>query len=506
MKNKVFILLGLFVILASLGFSQVFTENFDGLTFPPSDWTYSGVQRVNSTVTLPYSPPYCIEFDASADYLVTPLLANPVSIQFYHKKGTGNYRFYVQWSTNATGPWTDFLLTDFVPPLASNAWPIWAANTWDGSSSNSPTVVNLSNYDNIYIRWIPQATPPPAKIFYLDNVTVTVEEPCLPPTIQASNVIFPTIGIYSLGIQWTRGNGDYCVAFLHQGPGTPSNPIDGTVYTPSTDWGLPGTQLGTSGYYCIYRGAGNAVTVTNLLPLTNYWVVVFEFNCDGVAAHFLYPGAEGNATTLDPNVPVELSSFTASVNQQYFVALNWTTASETEAVGYNVLRYESNDMTDAYRVNPTMIPATNTSSETHYSFTDKEAALGTWYYWLESKNLSGVSDFFGPISIVITDGTGSPITPDLTNLSRLFPNPFNPGGTYLTGTYQLAKTENILVAVYNIKGEKVRTIANGAKHAGSYPISWNGFNDNGKMCPTGVYYLILKTDDSITTRKIVMIK
>jgi len=503
--------MGLFVLFTSFVFALPFTEGFDGATFPPTGWTAGTVTRVNNTVTLPHSVPYCVEFDASVDYLITPLLVAPDTISFFHKKGTGNYRFYVQYQVedatpgvNTSGPWTDFPLTDFIPPLASNAYPIWAANGW--TNTNSPITIDIGAYSNIYIRWIPQAVPPPAKIFYLDSVTYTDVEPCVAPTIQASNITFPYIGFYDMTINWTRGNGDYCVAFLHEGPGTPSNPIDGTVYTPSTDWNMPGTQLGTSGYYCIYRGIGNSVTVTNLVEVTNYWVVVFEFNCDGVAAHFLYPGAEGNATTGDPNVPVELSSFSAILNQQYFVELHWTTQSETDVIGFNVYRWETNDNTQYQRVNAHTIPATNTALGSEYAFIDKEATPGTWYYWLEVKNLNGVSDFFGPISVTISDGTGSSTTPDLTSLSRIYPNPFNPGGSYLTGTYQLSKAENVLVAVYNIKGEKVRTISSGTKNAGSYPISWNGFNDRGNMCPTGVYYLILKTGDYITTRKIVMIK
>ena len=508
MKNKGFILIGLFVLFASLSFAQLYTENFDGLFFPPTGWTPIGVVRVNDTVTIPHSYPYCVEFDASADQLITPLMENPASIEYWHKKGTGNYRYYIQYQMedgvpgpDPNGTWTDFLLTDFVPPLAANAYPIWAANAWTGG--NSPITINLSNYNNIYLRWIPQSTPPPAKIFYLDSVSIYLEEDeCEPPTIQATNVTFPYIGINSLGIQWTRGNGDYCVAFLHEGPGVPDDPIDGTVYDPSTDWTMPGTQLGTSGYYCIYRGTGNSVTVNNLLPLTSYYVVVFEFNCDGVEARYLYPGAQN----LAPTVPIELSSFTAWVDQQYFVELHWTTQSESDVDGYMVYRNHSNDFGNAYFVNPRLIPASNSSVETNYTFVDKEATPGTWYYWLEVKNLNGISDFFGPISVTITDATGSTVTPGHTSLSTIFPNPFNPGGTYLTGTYSLNKADNVLLAIYNIKGEKVRTIASGNKNAGSYPISWNGFNDNDKMCPTGVYYLVLKTGDSITTRKIVMIK
>jgi len=484
MKNRIFLLLVFLFVLSTAIYAQ-FTENFDGVVYPPTGWVVNGVTRIS---TAPQSPPYCLEFDASTDYIVTPLLVNPNVLSYYHKKGTGNYQFYIQYSSSQSGPWTDL-----------PGYPVFAGLGWTQKTED------LSTFSNIYLRWIPQATPPPSKIFFLDGVSVTPGA-ILPPTVPSTAVTFPNLGVHSLDISWTRGDGTYCVAFLHQGPGVPTFPVDGTDYLPSTDWNLKGTQLDASGYYCIYNGAGNSVTVTNLLAITNYWVVVYEYNGSGPTSVYLMNGAQGNATTLDTTVPVELSSFNAYLTQQYFVELKWTTQSETDAQGYMVYRNNTTNLAQAYQVNPYLIPATNTSNATDYVFTDMEATPGTWYYWLESKNISGISDYYGPISITITDGTNSTVVPDITSLMRVYPNPFNPDRSGLSGSFELAKAENIQLAIYNIRGQKVRTLSSGVRNAGTFPISWNGQDDNGNNCKAGMYFIMMNTSSYSTSKKIVLIR
>jgi hypothetical protein len=483
MRNKLFLVFLLFIF-TTLVYAQ-FTENFDGAVFPPADWVANGVTRVS---TAPQSAPYCIEFDATSDALITPLLVNPGIMSYYHKKGTGNYQFYLQYSSSQSGPWTT------VP-----GYPIFAGNGWTQKTED------LSAYSYIYLRWIPQTSPPGAKIFFVDTIGVTPGAP-VPPSEPPIEVTFPYVGVYQMNISWTRGDGEYCVAFLHQGPGMPLPPVDGTDYIPSTDWNLPGTQLGASGYYCIYNGTGNSVTVSNLLPVTNYWVVVYEYNGYGLTSIYLITGAEGNATTLDPTVPVTLSSFTAQLTHQRFVDIRWTTQSETDAMGFNIFRNHTATLSSSYLVNPYMIPATNTSVETNYNFLDEEATPGTWFYWLENKNINGVTDYYGPISITITDGTNSTVVPEVTSLIKLFPNPFNPEILSLSGRYELSKAENVNVAIYNLRGQKVKTLASGVRNAGAYPFTWDGRDDKGDACSTGIYYLMMTSSGYSTSRKFMLIR
>ncbi|HPT71528.1 MAG TPA: FlgD immunoglobulin-like domain containing protein [Candidatus Cloacimonadota bacterium] len=89
---------------------------------------------------------------------------------------------------------------------------------------------------------------------------------------------------------------------------------------------------------------------------------------------------------------------------------------------------------------------------------------------------------------------------------KAFPNPFNPNITQMSGTYGLSKGQNVEVAVYNIKGQKVQTIETGYKSPGTYPISWNGKDDKGRTFASGIYFLNLRTGNYSTSEKIVIIK
>jgi hypothetical protein len=120
--------------------------------------------------------------------------------------------------------------------------------------------------------------------------------PIIAPTVQASALTFSAVHNYDMTIGWTKGNGESRAVFVKEGTGAISNPVNQTTYTASTDWATKGTQLATSGYYCVYNGTGNSVTVTNLTRNTEYSVQVIEYN--GGA------GAEIYCTTTGTNNPL----------------------------------------------------------------------------------------------------------------------------------------------------------------------------------------------------------
>ncbi|MDZ4121099.1 MAG: hypothetical protein U1C33_01665, partial [Candidatus Cloacimonadaceae bacterium] len=129
---------------------------------------------------------------------------------------------------------------------------------------------------------------------------------------------------------------------------------------------------------------------------------------------------------LDPTLPVELSSFAATLTAQNFVALSWTSESETEMLGYRVYRSEMNDVNSSIMITPTMIPATNTSTTVTYKHEDHEVAFNTTYwYWLESVDY-GTSHMHGPVSVTVT-GNVVPELPVSTVMGNVYPNPFRMG-------------------------------------------------------------------------------
>jgi hypothetical protein len=213
----------------------------------------------------------------------------------------------------------------------------------------------------------------------------------------------------------------------------------------------------------------------------------------------------GNTDLGDQTLPVELSSFTAVVVGTNSIRLDWTAQSETNLCGYYVYRNIADDMNSAIRIQA-LIPAENSSTQTSYSFTDGEAETGkTWYYWLQSVDMSGESEFHGPVSIYLDEdnGTGTPYIPIITSLQKVYPNPFNPNTTIVFG---MAAAGHVKLDIYNLKGEKVKSLKNEAVSAGTYRILWDGRADNGSACSTGVYYLKMSSGTYSKTHKLILMK
>jgi len=115
-------------------------------------------------------------------------------------------------------------------------------------------------------------------------------------SIQASNISFSNIQSNQLTFNWADGNGEKRAVFILQDNIGNASPVINTTYTANTVFGS-GTQIGTSGWYCVFNGTthSSGVTVTNLLPDSNYRVIVCEFN--GNPGNEIY---KSSITTCNP--------------------------------------------------------------------------------------------------------------------------------------------------------------------------------------------------------------
>ena len=100
------------------------------------------------------------------------------------------------------------------------------------------------------------------------------------------------------------------------------------------------------------------------------------------------------------------------------------------------------------------------------------------------------------------------ILPDKYRLLQNYPNPFNPD-TWIP--YQLPEDSDVLIKIYNVRGELVRTLALGVQPAGNYvqpkkAAYWDGMNDAGEQVASAVYFYTLQAGNFTTTRKMVILK
>lgn len=209
--------------------------------------------------------------------------------------------------------------------------------------------------------------------------------------------------------------------------------------------------------------------------------------------------------TRSETLPVTLSSFTAICTESNIVNIEWTTQSESNMIGYYIFRSVNNEVNTSVRVS-TLFAAGNQTETAHYLFTDQETENDQiYYYWLQSCDLDGSSQYFGPLQIKTGFGHNpqTPLIPLTTRLNAAYPNPFNPSTSI---SYDLAENSRVIMEVFNIKGQKIKTLLNQDVNSGRYSILWNGKDDYNKSVASGVYFCRMQAGKYHQQKKLMLIK
>jgi len=105
--------------------------------------------------------------------------------------------------------------------------------------------------------------------------------------------------------------------------------------------------------------------------------------------------------------------------------------------------------------------------------------------------------------VVLDQGAIENIIPPTFSLNQNYPNPFNPSTTI---SYQIPQTGSIRIDIFNIKGQKIRTLINELKHPGKHSVVWNGTDQSGRQVASGIYYYRIVTDHNSSTKKMLLLK
>lgn len=250
----------------------------------------------------------------------------------------------------------------------------------------------------------------------------------------------------------------------------------------------------------IFEQAGNINYDVTLLSSKYYYIEIIGTSGVATRTYTMVITNNGDAT-----LPVELSSFTAVMAASDMVTLNWVSESESNMIGYNVYRNTRDQLETAIRINPTTVTAMNTSNQTTYSYTDDYVAPGEYWYWLESAEMTGENEFHGPVVIKV-GGENIIVAPGYEFKHRLvgaYPNPFNPSTSI---QYEVAAATNVEIAIFNVKGQKVRTFNQAHNNKGTYSVNWNGLDESGKAVNSGVYFYTMTAENSSQTKKMLLMK
>ena len=88
-------------------------------------------------------------------------------------------------------------------------------------------------------------------------------------------------------------------------------------------------------------------------------------------------------------------------------------------------------------------------------------------------------------------------------LNQNYPNPFN-NETLIN--YQIPYRCNVTISVYNTLGQNIRTLLQDNLSKGFHQIKWDGKDYFGNTAPSGIYYLLLKSDKTLLNRKMLFIQ
>ncbi|MGB5893636.1 MAG: T9SS type A sorting domain-containing protein, partial [Ignavibacteriaceae bacterium] len=106
------------------------------------------------------------------------------------------------------------------------------------------------------------------------------------------------------------------------------------------------------------------------------------------------------------------------------------------------------------------------------------------------------------ITTTVDEQLNNPI-PDQNELFQNYPNPFNSNTIIF---YQVKDATPVNLEVYDILGNKIRSLVNENKLAGYYSESWDGKDNSGHQVPSGIYFYTLKTKNYNRTKKLVLLK
>ena len=103
----------------------------------------------------------------------------------------------------------------------------------------------------------------------------------------------------------------------------------------------------------------------------------------------------------------------------------------------------------------------------------------------------------------VEDETGEEVFPTEFALWDNYPNPFNPETKI---RYFVPRACQVRLEVFNLLGQKIRTLVNEHQTVGNREVSWDGRNQAGEQVASGVYFYKLQAQDFVQTKKMVLIR
>ncbi len=269
-----------------------------------------------------------------------------------------------------------------------------------------------------------------------------------------------------------------------QGPGGNFWSVNPIIVDPTTEWQPISFSVQPAS---LTGGANVNSTLSGVTSFRILHSVAGGFTGDNIAAQI---GVD-NITAASQPVPVELVNFSVSVLGKSAM-LEWTTATETNNYGFEIERTSFSNKPNKVWVKIGFSPgAGNSSSPKMYNFIDSENRLsGKYLFRLKQIDIDGSYKYSNEVEAEIQPGEYT--------LEQNYPNPFNPSTKI---KFNIPMTEKVKIEVFNAVGNKVTTLLNGLKEAGSHEVQFEAEN-----LASGVYFYKISVGNFIQIKKMVLIR
>jgi metal-sulfur cluster biosynthetic enzyme len=130
---------------------------------------------------------------------------------------------------------------------------------------------------------------------------------------------------------------------------------------------------------------------------------------------------------------------------------------------------------------------------------DGNNQAGKWYNVLRKPLKATIPDY-----PTVVNGQGESSTvPQAYVLTQNYPNPFN-SSTEISFT--LPQRGEVELSIYNLAGQKIATLVQGTRGAGTYTVHWNGRDDSGKELASGVFLYQMRAGKQVKTLKLLLLR
>ncbi len=156
------------------------------------------------------------------------------------------------------------------------------------------------------------------------------------------------------------------------------------------------------------------------------------------------------------------------------------------------------------QITTTYSPGNNPNENFYYIYDSEDNAVG-------SDGVTGVpTGISTPIIVVEPSGNDANNNVLQTSLKGNFPNPFSLShsdrnlGTKII--FSLKKDSFVSLSIYNILGQKVKTLINKDMKSGTKQVFWNGKDDGNKQVSAGIYFYRMQTNNFNCIKKMILMK